>query len=80
MLVIAASAAIADFEYALKPGDSLLKARDAIRVARKIGKVAKSLACDSDVQVERTALGDAVITIRRPMEYGFDIVVKMTLK
>ena len=41
---------------------------------------AKCLACGSDVPVERTASGDAVVTIKRPKDCKFDIVVKMTVK
>ena len=41
---------------------------------------AKCLACGTDVPVERTASGDAVVTIKRPKDYGFDIVVKLTVK
>ena len=41
---------------------------------------AKCLACGSDVPVERTASGDAVVTIRRPTDCKFDIVVKLTIK
>lgn len=41
---------------------------------------AKCLACGSDVPVERTASGDAVVTIKRPKDCKFDIVVKLTIK
>ncbi len=41
---------------------------------------AKCLACGSDVPVERTASGDAVVTIKRPQGCKFDIVVKLMVK
>ena len=41
---------------------------------------AKCLACGCDVPVERTASGDAVVTIKRPQDCKADIVVKMTVK
>ena len=41
---------------------------------------AKYLACGSAVPVERMASGDAVVTINRPNNCKFDIVVKITLK
>ncbi|MBQ0031287.1 MAG: alpha-L-fucosidase [bacterium] len=41
---------------------------------------AKCLACGSDVPVERTASGDAVVTIKRPKDCKFDIVVKLIIK
>ena len=41
---------------------------------------AKCLACGSDVPVERTASGDAVVTIKRPQGCKMDIVVKMVVK
>ena len=53
------------------------------KVAFKLnGEVAdaKCLACGSDVPVERTASGDAVVTIKRPKDCKFDIVVKLTIK
>ncbi len=41
---------------------------------------AKYLACGGEVQVERTASGDAVVSVKRPKDCGYDIVVKITLK
>ena len=41
---------------------------------------AKCLACGSDVPVERTSSGDAVVTIRRPAGCKFDIVVKLVVR
>lgn len=41
---------------------------------------AKCLACGTDVPVERTASGDAVVTINRPKDCKFDIVVKLLIK
>ena len=41
---------------------------------------AKCLACGTDVPVERTSSGDAVVTIKRPKDCAFDIVVKLTIK
>ena len=43
-------------------------------------KEAKCLACGTDVPVERTPSGDAVVTISRPKDCRFDIVVKLVLK
>ena len=40
---------------------------------------AKCLACGSKVPVERTASGDAVVTIKRPEGCKIDIVVKLTV-
>jgi len=41
---------------------------------------AQCLGCGKDVLVERTASGDAVVTIKRPESYNFDIVVKVVVK
>ena len=41
---------------------------------------AKCLACGSKVPVERTASGDAVVTVERPEGCKIDLVVKLTVK
>jgi len=46
------------------------------------GEIANAsyLVCGTAVPVERTASGDAVVTIKRPMDCAFDIVVKLVIK
>ena len=41
---------------------------------------AKCLLSESGTVIERTASGDAVVTIKRPKSYDFDIVVKIVMK
>ena len=45
------------------------------------GKIEETKCLDGgDVRIERTASGDAVVTVKRPNDFGFDVVVKIELK